>query len=74
MLHVGDLPPEMQTSGKIAYSFAAEHDPLENNYGHSELRVYKDGQRAQKTINSKIKKKYRMKLAFQCRVIVQPVV
>ena len=76
MILVGDLPPEMRTNGGITYSFTAEHDPWEDNYGHSELRVYKDGQREsdKKKINPHVKKEYRAKLALRTRVIVQPII
>jgi len=76
VIRVEDLPPETRSAGDIAYRFTVEHDPLEDNYGHSELRVYKDGQREsnKKKIGSLVKKEYRTKLALRTRVIVQPLV
>lgn len=75
-IRVEDLPPETRSPGGIAYRFTVEHDPWEDNYGHAELRVYKDGQRESnnKRINSQVKKKYRTELARRTRVIVQPLV
>ena len=78
---VSDLPPDDQTTGGagsrgITYSFSAEHDPEEDNYSHTELRVYKNGQRERKSkkINSQVKKRYRTNLALQTRIVVRPLV
>ena len=72
----GDLPPKTQTTGDVKYEFTVEHDPLDDNYGHSELRVYKDGKREKDTkkINTGVKKEYRTKLAFRTRIVVRPLV
>ena len=71
-----DLPGNIETSGKITYSFTAEHDPLDDNYGHTELRVYKNGarERDKKRINQKVKKRYRTDLALRTRVVVDPLI
>jgi len=75
-IHVRDIPTEAKSSGGVAYQFAVEHDPQEDNYAHSELRVYKNGQREQggKRINQQIKKEFRTRLALSARVIVKPLI
>jgi hypothetical protein len=75
-LRVEDLPPEMRTSGNAVYCFTAEHDPLDDNYSHTELRVYKDGEREcdSKKINQLVKKEYRTILALRTRLEVRPLV
>jgi len=76
MIHVGDVPCEKKTSGGVTYSFTAEHDPLPKNYGHAELRVYKDGQREKdkNKINHQVKKAYRTDVALRTKIVVQPIV
>jgi hypothetical protein len=73
---VADVPADSTTSGGVSYRFTAEHDPLEDNFGHTELRVYKDGVREQNKdrINPKIKKEYRTRLALRTRLIVPPLI
>lgn len=39
---VRDIPPLKITSGNVRYDFQVEHDPMEFNYCHSEIRAYKD--------------------------------
>lgn len=71
---IADIPEPIETEGRVEYSFTAEHDPLDDNYGHTELRVYKDGNREsnKKKINNQIKKKYRTILALSTHVIIRP--
>jgi hypothetical protein len=73
-VEVRDLPPETRSAGDVAYQFKVEHDPMDDNYAHSELRVYKDKQREtdKKRINAVVKKQYRTELALRTRVVVQP--
>lgn len=55
--------------------FTVEHDPVEDNFGHSELRVYKNGTRETKgRVNDIAKKAYRTKLALKTRIVIDPVV
>lgn len=40
---VQDVPPCLCAAGSsVQYDFQVEHDPLEENYAHSEVRTYKD--------------------------------
>lgn len=76
VIRVCDIPPASETSAGVSYAFTAEHDPDDDNYGHTELRVYKNGQREsnKKKINETIKKEYRTNLALRSAVTVQPLV
>ena len=71
------LPKEM-TSGdhknKVTYTFYVSHEPEEDNYSHSELTMSKNGKREQKSskINDEIKKKYKIDLAAELKLIVTP--
>jgi hypothetical protein len=67
---VNQLPPaDKTTSGagkklkETGYTFTVEHDPDPRNYGHCELRVYKDGIRTSSVSSKELKKRYRLKLA-----------
>lgn len=73
---VDDLPDGISTDGNVTYDFTVEHDPIVDNYGHAELRVYKGGRRESnsKKINQQVKKKYRTILALKTSVIVNPLV
>jgi hypothetical protein len=73
-IFVRDVPPETTSSGRVPFRFTIEHDPEEDNYSHSELRVYKNNQRERdkNKINQQVKKEYRTKLALAARVLVRP--
>lgn len=69
--------PDDYVEGSVTYHFALEHDPLEYNYHHCEIRVYRDGQRLSdadlsKGPGKKAKKHYRIRLAEHCRIILLP--
>ena len=71
-----DLPCQSSSGGDVTYTFTAEHDPVEDNYGHTELRVYKDGRRVLKSkqVNTEVKKRYRLQLARKAQVIIRPLI
>jgi hypothetical protein len=74
---VNDVPRVIvSTGGGVECHFTVEHDPLEDNYGHSELRVYKEGNRVKdgKKVNQKVKKQYRTIVGLKSRVIVRPLI
>ena len=71
---VSAIPGPIETSGGVPYSFSVEHDPLQRNFGHSELSAYKNGirERNKNKINELVKKRYRQLLSEQTRVILSP--
>ena len=76
VIQVEDLPAEMRLPDGVACRFSVEHEPCDDNYAHSELRVYKNEQRVtdKNGITKTSRKEYRTRLAFRARVIVLPLV
>jgi hypothetical protein len=78
---VSDIPAPMETVGgrpnqAMTYSFTVAHDPEEDNYGHSELRVFKNGQREsdKRRISDNVKKRYRTMIALKAGLVVRPLI
>lgn len=71
---VCDIPPSDSTSGGTKFTFTVEHDPDSDNFGHSEMRVYKNGNREQSKnkISAEVKKAYRAKLAMKTGLVIEP--
>lgn len=63
---IQDLPQFVTGDGKDAkpHELRTEHSPDEDNFGHCETRVYKDGQRLPKENKLKDGPKAKMKMAF----------
>lgn len=74
MIRVRDVPGAALDGSQVEHVFRVEHDPLDENYGHSEIRVYKQGvhMREKREIDDLVKKEYRTNLALRARVVVQP--
>jgi hypothetical protein len=71
---VGDLPPEQQTDSTTpVYSWQVVHDPIEDNYSHSEVRSYKNGTYS-KTLDvpKTMKKFFRQVLSDRAHIIKTP--
>jgi len=75
-IRVSDVPTHAETTGGTEMTFTVEHDPIEDNYGHTELRAYKNGRRERNKnkINDLVKKAYRTKFAEGTRIVVRPLV
>lgn len=75
---VGDVPAKMERNGSTLCEFRVEHDPQEKNYSHSELRVYKDGNRIRLADKNKISKQdrtnYRLEIMKAAVVVFEPLV
>lgn len=70
---VGDVPKSLTSSGNVKYDFKVEHDPLDDNYSHSEVRTYKDNRHDKKIdVNKLIKKQFRQILSEKTVVIRKP--
>jgi hypothetical protein len=71
--HVSDLPLAQQTDAQTVYSWQVIHDPLEDNYSHSEVRTDKNGQYS-KTLDvpKTMKKFFRQVLSDKARILKQP--
>ena len=73
---VGDIPPEMTHLGVIHYTFGVEHQPLRNNYPHSEVRAYRDGEhvdlRHKADLDPELHLRWRQRLLWKIRIAIQP--
>ncbi len=70
---VVDIPESFRSVENIEYRFSIEHDPLEDNYAHSEIRSYKDGQRlAPKKPPKSIRTRFRLALASRMDILRSP--
>lgn len=61
-----DIPKSVQGDGKDSpvHEIRPEHDPLDDNYGHCETRIYKGGKRLTRPNQLKDGPKARLRLAF----------
>ncbi len=70
---VSSVPKSLNLPGNTQFEFRVEHDPLENNYSHSEVRTYKDGNHHRKLeVNKTVKKQFRQILSDRTLLIRQP--
>lgn len=71
---VEHIPETVSSAGGVAYTFRVEHDPKDDNYGHSEIRVFRDKERVFKSrkVNSSAKLQFRMRLSEKSSVAYMP--
>jgi hypothetical protein len=70
---VGDVPDTLPSPGDIKFDFKVEHDPVEDNYSHSEVRSYKNGQHTRKIeVNRTVKKTFRQILSEKIVIVKEP--
>ena len=70
---VGDIPAGMLSGGNTDFRWDAQHQPLEDNYAHSELWTYKNGEHHTKSdMPSGVKKYFRTTLSERARIIYPP--
>jgi hypothetical protein len=70
----GGIPEPFQPDGGALYEWKPSHEPLEENYAHSEVRTYRDGVfdpklRIQSTL---VKKYFRERLREVARIEILP--
>lgn len=73
-IHVGDIPKKCQSPGGKELEPKIEHEPEDDNYAHSELRVYKDGDRVdkRKQINQAVRLALKNEIIEMSRIIRKP--
>jgi hypothetical protein len=72
---VSDLPAPTKTEKGPQFSFAVHHDPIELNFSHSEIRVFRDNERHSKgKVNDLIKKHYRNTVAMHSSIVLKPLI
>jgi hypothetical protein len=72
---VGNVPKSLTSPapGNVKYDFRVAHDPVEDNYSHSEVRTYKDEHHEKKLdVNKTVKKLFRQILSEKTVIIRKP--
>jgi hypothetical protein len=72
---VQDVPLEITHLGIIHYTFRVEHQPHRNNYPHSEVRAYKDGEhidlKHKAELDPEPHLRWRERLQWKTRIAIQ---
>jgi hypothetical protein len=68
---VQDVPEELD-GPEGAYRFKVEHAPEEDNYAHSEVRTYKEGQRHPQKPPRTLRTLFRLQLSARVRLLKEP--
>lgn len=68
---VSDIPESITSESGVTHNFKVEHEPLEDNYSHSEVRSYKNGELV-KSKNNAIRLKYRVILSQKIIILKMP--
>jgi hypothetical protein len=70
---VRNIPKSLISPGSVKFDFKVEHDPLNDNYSHSEVRTYKNGQHSKDLdVNKTVKKEFRQLLSERTVLISRP--
>jgi hypothetical protein len=70
---VEHVPPTVEGEQGSTCEFKVEHVPEPDNYSHSEVRAYKNGQHDRKMkLPTTVKSVYRQKLAEKARILLKP--
>ena len=72
---VQQIPTPLVSEGNVRYDVRVEHDPREDNYPHSEIRVYRGEQRQfnpRLKLRNSAKQRFRMKLSEVARIVWRP--
>lgn len=68
---VRDIPESIKSEFNITHFFKVEHAPLDDNYSHSEVRAYKNGEPVRRK-NDAIRLKYRVILSQRIIILKMP--
>ena len=70
---VSAVPARLQTGESKEYTFAAIHEPVPDNYAHTEVRAFKDGAHDRDLkVPTLIKKEFRTRLSALTSIIKKP--
>jgi hypothetical protein len=75
-MQAADVPRDYEERGNT-YQFVLEHDPLDHNYHHCEIRIYRNGHRLSKNELRKAtaaKKHYRHEMSLAAKMILSPAI
>jgi hypothetical protein len=56
---VGDIPPSISGDAGESYQFGVEHEPLPDNYAHSEVNSYREGAKLRHKPPRQVRKLFR---------------
>jgi hypothetical protein len=68
---VSDIPESITSEFNITHFYTVEHAPLDDNYSHSEVRAYKNGELVRRK-NDAIRLKYRVILSQKIIILKLP--
>ena len=68
---VWDVPESITSEFNITHFYKVEHAPLDDNYSHSEVRAYKNGELVKRK-NDAIRLKYRVILSQRITILKVP--
>jgi len=75
---VDSVPRCLQEGDRVVCELSVEHDPVEHNYAHSEIRAYIAGKRVTKEnrerIPKKVRKEYRLAIMNNMEIVSRPVI
>ena len=71
---VDDIPPQFWDLAVYLYTFKTRHDPLENDYSHTEIRVFSNGKHVtlDEALPEEIHLKWRLILLKRMSAIIKP--
>lgn len=69
---VKDIPDTIIRQEGDPYDFMVEHDPLDENYSHCEIRSYVNGVRRNKINNNMVKLYFRMRISQKTQILGFP--
>jgi len=77
MVHVQDIPKNLISETGVEFEFRVEHVPVEDNeldnYAHSEVRAFRDGQEVDhKKISNDVKLAFREIVSRRARILKNP--
>jgi hypothetical protein len=71
---VKDIPAPERTNETTLYEWKAVHEPLDDNYSHSEVQTFKNGMYTKKLdVPKTLKKKFRVILSERMSIIREPI-
>ncbi|MEZ6099960.1 MAG: hypothetical protein R3E01_13410 [Pirellulaceae bacterium] len=71
---VDSIPPELQHLGVYRYTFDVRHDPKKQNFPHSEVRAYEDGNHVtlSESLDAHLHLRWREQLSRRLRKLLGP--
>jgi hypothetical protein len=71
-IQVCEIPPELTSDGNIVFAFKPTHAPLDDNYSHTDIEAFKEGQCVKRLNNKKLVARFRILLSQKIQIIRFP--